>query len=232
MRRVLVAFTALLATLPAPAQEAKHLLRVRSAPGDRYAYTLRAEMTPVGVEGRLAFSMTLSERLLSAAPGQLVWSVFSSDMKMSGTGVFEDAQESLSGFGELAYRITMNERGQVRSVSAAGISVPSLGSADIVYPAQPVAIGDSWVAPIETNFGIMRIRYTLSGITEERGVPMAIITGEYLPGQPITNIRAAEFLIELATGRAIRSSGAFEMTMDGTKVRASFDLTRFRGPQR
>lgn len=225
MKRVVLAMFATTA-LVALAGQQKHDLSVHAKVGDKFAYRLQSTIEAIGASGKLDFSARFEERLASMAKGELHWDTSFSNVEASASGVFAGGEAQFKQMNGMRLTSVQDARGRVLRLRANGQDIPSQGSANVVLPPRPVALGATWDAPIDVGGRVLAIRYRLAGF-EKLGLRQAArIEGTYPKGSMARAISPTTFWVEVKTGKMIRGTALTMIEAEGKKIRLRYRIDR------
>jgi hypothetical protein len=209
-------------------QAGARLFRVKASLNAKYAYTIKTEMKAVGATGKAGFEGTMNETLRSISQKEQIWEVAFKVTKTHESGVLTGLGTSFKQMNGLVMMRYSDSTGQVRKMMIGEVSVPNSGTSDLVYSGKPVRVGDSWNSRIVASGITADVTYKLVEYGKHRGFDAAKITGIYKPGQEVKNLKPLIFWVDPKDGKLLSTSGALQITTQGSTIEMSFDIARVK----
>ena len=199
--------------------------RVTPKANARYEYSASLEITGADPKhDRMKMDMSYAERVVSVEPKKIVISSFISSVKTDAIGMFKEAAQQFTTLNGFSFQSELDEFGDKKKATANGSEIGLSNDGDIVFPEKALSAGDTWTTDIDVAGKPVKVEYKFEGSETFEKHSLYKFTRKFLPGQAVTATEPTIMLIQPEDGRLVRSTGKYEMKVQGFEFKTSFKV--------
>lgn len=209
-------------------------LRVQPEPNARNEY--RMDLSLIAFEaakpvGRTDARFTLAERALKIEPESVEFRRFLKPETVMGSGkAGEELAAVYRAIEPTVLPTIVDRRGKTLSIGR-GPEATASGTIDVIFPAEPVSVGDTWTTPYGA-FSNVVVRCRLEALGPVVGKQVALISITDSEANPEYKSEPGSlFAFDVGDGRWLRVGAAFTLTVGEAKsLRVAYAIARSGAP--